>query len=233
MAKILVIEDEQDIADLFEAQFKILGHEVVLCGNGQEAISRIQQESFDIFVIDRMLPGASGIEICRFIRNYLETKTHPILMVTALSSPENIVEGLDAGADDYITKPFDLKIFMARFRSLLRRVEVSNSIGQQKGNSVELGRLKIDFDQCTFHIDQQELVLTASEYRILSVLLKNPRKVLSRTELVKSVIGENVHVTERTIDTHIAGIRKKMGDAAFMIETIRGIGYRINDRIED
>ena len=173
-----------------------------------------------------MLPSVNGLEICKFIRLYNTTKTTPILMLTALSSPEQIVEGLDAGADDYMTKPFDHAILNARVRSLLRRRQFSNRTEENK-NILRHKELVLDMDQCKVWIDNQILELTLSEYKILCCFLLSPGKVLTRNQLVEYIQDGPVHVTDRTIDTHIFGLRKKLGEYAAIIETIRGIGYRV------
>jgi len=173
-----------------------------------------------------MLPSLNGLEICKFIRHYNQTRTIPILMLTALSTPEQIVEGLDAGADDYMTKPFDHNILQARVRSLLRRRQITQAPQEDK-KLLRHKDLKIDTDQCKTWIGEELLELTLSEYKILCCFLLSPGKVLTRNQLVEFIQDGPVHVTDRTIDTHIFGLRKKLGDYASMIETIRGVGYRV------
>ena len=227
-ARILLIEDESDIRELIKIQLESKGYHVTDIISGSDAIDLIQSEPFDLFVIDRMLPGISGLEVCKFIRRYKVTQKLPILIVTALSRTEDIVCGLEAGADDYITKPFDMNVLLARVKSLLRRLQIMNEI--DKGSCEKaFGKLKINTDQCKVWVEGQEIGLTASEYKLISLLIENARKVLSRKELVGYIQGEDVHVTERTIDTHVFGLRKKLKNAAHMIETIRGIGYRVTD----
>ncbi|MCB9063085.1 MAG: response regulator transcription factor [Halobacteriovoraceae bacterium] len=230
--KILIVEDEIDIVDVMKYHLQSAGYDVTAISNGQNALTEIQNNHFDLFILDRMLPGTNGIEICKFIRNFNQTKDHPILMVTALTRSENIIEGLDAGADDYITKPFDLNVLMARVKALLRRSQILISEGKTEPlvNSIsEIGPIKVDTDQCEVWVYEEPIQLTLSEYKLLCLLLQSSRKVLSRKDLVKNIQGDEIHVTERTIDTHIFGLRKKLGDASKMIETIRGIGYRVTD----
>jgi two-component system phosphate regulon response regulator PhoB len=175
-----------------------------------------------------MRPGTSGLEICKFLRMFKKTKARPILMITAMTRPEDIIEGLDAGADDYITKPFDTTILMARVRALLRRAEVLQSNAEGIDNSLlTVNKLKVDTNQCKAWIEERELDLTLSEYKLLVSFLKQPGKVLTRNQLVEYIQDGPVHVTDRTIDTHIFGLRKKLKDYAKLIETIRGIGYRV------
>ena len=229
-AHILLVEDEKDIADLVATNITNLGHKVTVMSNGSDAIKYIQKKKKntpDLFILDRMLPGVSGIEICKFLRMYTETKVKPILMLTAMTAPEQIVEGLDAGADDYVTKPFEMNVLLARIRVLLRRPVKTPSEAQNPTASIELKGVKIDTDQCKTWIEGKEIELTLSEYKILCTFLKHPGKVFTRNQLVEFIQDGPVHVTDRTIDTHIFGLRKKMGDHANLIETIRGVGYRI------
>jgi len=231
-ANIVVVEDEQEISELILSQLKVLGHNILTFADGKKALDYIQSNdgkeaaATHLFILDRMLPSVNGMEICKFIRLFNPTKTTPILMLTALSTPEQIVEGLDAGADDYMTKPFDLAILLARVRSLLRRREVSNRTPENK-NILRHKELVVDLDQCKVWIEGQLLELTLSEYKILCCFMLSPGKVLTRNQLVEYIQDGPVHVTDRTIDTHIFGLRKKLGDYSAIIETIRGIGYRV------
>lgn len=231
-ANIVVVEDEQEIRELIETQLKGLGHNILCFGDGKKALDYIQANdgkeatSTHLFILDRMLPSVNGMEICKFIRLFNPTKSTPILMLTALSTPEQIVEGLDAGADDYMTKPFDLAILMARVRSLLRRRETTTRTKENK-NILRHKDLSVDMDQCKVWIEGQVLELTLSEYKILCCFMLSPGKVLTRNQLVEYIQDGPVHVTDRTIDTHIFGLRKKLGQYAAIIETIRGIGYRV------
>lgn len=227
--KIVIIEDEQEISEIIQSQIAGLGFTNVAFYDGKKALDYIQSpeaKNIQLFILDRMLPSVSGLEICKFIRLYNLTKTTPILMLTALSTPEQIVEGLDAGADDYMTKPFDHAILLARVRSLLRRRQLSN-VSPENSNILRHKELVVDLDQCKVWIDNQILELTLSEYKILCCFLLSPGKVLTRNQLVEYIQDGPVHVTDRTIDTHIFGLRKKLGEYSSIIETIRGIGYRV------
>ncbi|MCR9205588.1 MAG: response regulator transcription factor [Halobacteriovoraceae bacterium] len=229
-ANILIVEDEKDISDILSLQLTNKGHNVSVLADGAEALEQIQnQESnIDLYILDRMLPGTSGLEICKFLRMFKKTKSRPILMVTAMTRPEDIVEGLDAGADDYITKPFDANILMARVRALLRRAETLKVTEEGKENNLyTVNKLKVDTNQCKAWIEERELDLTLSEYKLLVSFLKQPGKVLTRNQLVEYIQDGPVHVTDRTIDTHIFGLRKKLKEYSKLVETIRGIGYRV------
>jgi two-component system phosphate regulon response regulator PhoB len=226
---IIIIEDEVEISEIIQSQIAKLNITTVPFYDGKKALDYIQtttSSNVQLFIIDRMLPSVNGLEICKFIRLYNATKTTPILMLTALSTPEQIVEGLDAGADDYVTKPFDHSILLARVKSLLRRYQAAPRPEETK-NIISHKNLVLDMDQCKVWIDDEMLDLTLSEYKILCCFLLSPGKVLTRNQLVAFIQDAPVHVTDRTIDTHIFGLRKKLGDYAANIETIRGIGYRV------
>ncbi|WP_127714191.1 response regulator transcription factor [Halobacteriovorax sp. HLS] len=233
---ILVVEDEKDISDLIKLQLSSNGYKVTVIDNGSEAIELVQTHPsqrtdttpIDLFVLDRMLPGINGQDICKFLRVFKHTKQSPILMVTALSSTEHIVEGLDAGADDYITKPFDISILLARVRSLLRRSDLLSSQGPNE-DILSLGPVTLDKDQCKVSLKGSPIDLTLSEYKLMVAFLQQPGKVLTRNQLVEFIQDGPVHVTDRTIDTHIFGLRKKLNEYSDMIETIRGIGYRVKN----
>ena len=181
----------------------------------------------DLFVLDWLLPNVSGIQLCHEIRTHHQYRKHPVIMVTALSRPENIIEGLEAGADDYITKPFDLNVLIAKVRAQLRRWHRE----EQKNNPkfLTFGNLEISFERVEALVLGEKLPLTATEFSILSLLASAPGNVFTREKLIRSIQGEQIFVTSRTVDTHIAGLRKKMGIASNLIETIRGVGYRFID----
>jgi DNA-binding response OmpR family regulator len=225
MKRILVIEDQADIRELIKMQLELKDYQVTAVENGHKGIEKLLSEKYDLALIDRMLPDTSGIQVCKTVRDSDSIKHLPIILVTALSEPENIIEGLDAGADDYITKPFDINILHARVRALLRR----NSHPLKNETLIEREGLSIDINKCRVLIDDSEVTLTNTEFQILSHLSLEPGIVHSRKKLLELIMGQGVHVTSRTIDTHIAGLRKKLGNKSQVIETIRGVGYRFKD----
>lgn len=227
---ILVIEDEQDIRDLISFQLKAEGHNVLLTESVDKAITIVEgPEKIDLFIIDWMLPGImSGLEFTKKLRGQKQYKETPIVMITALTQPDNIVAALDAGADDYITKPFDLNVLQARVRVQLRNIDKSE---QTQDDTLDFGLMKIEITKCRVTVEKEEAQLTSTEFKILSMLAQKPGHVFTREQFINNIQGENIFVTGRTIDTHIAGLRKKIGPAANMIETIRGIGYRFKDVI--
>lgn len=231
MANLLIVEDEQDIRDLMSFQFKTEGHTVTAVDSADKAISLIERgDRFQVLLIDWMLPGAlSGLEFTRRLRLHQDFKTTPIIMITALTQPENIVAGLDAGADDYIAKPFDLDVLMARVRVQLRSLPAASSDAASSTDALVFEELKIEPTKVRVTVADKEVVLTSTEFKILHTIAVRPGHVFTRTQLISQIQGEQVHVTGRTIDTHIAGLRKKLNSAGRLVETIRGIGYRFRD----
>lgn len=228
--KALIIEDELSIANLIKVNLSTQDIEADIIQHGNEAIDFIQSNNggnYSLFILDRMLPAVDGIEICKFLRMFKPTKEKPILMVTALTNPKDIVSGLDAGADDYVTKPFDINVLNARVRSLIRRSSSDAAVIQKNPKLFDHKGLKVDLEQCKVWAADKEVNLTVSEYKLLCSLIDKPGKVLTRKQLVESIQGGTVHVTDRTIDTHVFGLRKKLQALPTIIETIRGIGYRI------
>lgn len=225
---ILVIEDEQDIRDLISFQLKAEGHNVILCESVDKALRAVNEHKIDLFIVDWMLPGAmSGLEFTKSIRAQKQYNDTHIIMLTALTQPDNIVSALDAGADDYITKPFDINVLQARVRVQLRNLETRERVSE---DNLDFGMLKIELQKCRTWVNDLEISLTSTEFKILTLLANKPGHVFTREQFINNIQGENIYVTGRTIDTHIAGLRKKLGDASSMIETIRGIGYRFKDK---
>lgn len=229
-AHILVVEDEQDIRDLISFQMKSEGHQVTAVESADKAVSVLERgDKIDLFIIDWMLPGSmNGLEFTKRLRSHKTFKDAPVIMITALTQPDNIVAGLDAGADDYITKPFDLSVLQARVRVQLRTLDFSSKAAADK---LEFGNLMIEVSKCRVFVNKEEVTLTSTEFKILLLLAQKPGHVFTRDQFISNIQGDNVFVTGRTIDTHIAGLRKKLGEAANVIETIRGIGYRFKDEV--
>ncbi len=227
-AHILVIEDEQDIRDLISFQMKSEGHQVTAVESADKAVSILERgDKIDLFIIDWMLPGSmNGLEFTKRLRSHKSFKNSPVIMITALTQPDNIVSGLDAGADDYITKPFDLSVLQARVRVQLRTLDLSQNISEDE---LTFGNLLIEVAKCRVLVNSEEITLISTEFKILLLLAQKPGHVFTRDQFIANIQGENVFVTGRTIDTHIAGLRKKLGDTSNVIETIRGIGYRFRD----
>ncbi len=225
-AKVLVVEDERDISDLMTLHLKREGHEVTSVENGEEALRRIESNQFQLLVLDWMLPGLSGMEVCKRIRGGKREGQGgvPILMVTARAHTSDIVLGLEMGADDYLTKPFEIPVFLARVRALLRR---ASSPVKPNGNEMKAANVTVNLETYKVTCGDKEVNLTPSEFKMLVSLMKSQGRVLTREMLIDLVQGEGVTVVDRAVDTHIFGLRKKLGKCADLVETIRGVGYRI------
>ncbi|MGZ3688991.1 MAG: response regulator transcription factor [Bdellovibrionota bacterium] len=219
-ARILVVEDEADIRDLLLLHLKREGYETDWAGNGEDALRLLKAGRYQLVVLDWMLPELSGLEVCRRMEH-----SAPVLMVTARADAADIVLGLEAGADDYVTKPFEIPVFLARVRALLRR---ANQQANSKNTSkISAGALSVDLERYEVHCGGTPVQLTPSEFKLLTALIQSRGKVLSREKLIELVQGEGVVVVDRAIDTHVFGLRRKLGACSEIIETIRGVGYRV------
>jgi two-component system phosphate regulon response regulator PhoB len=226
--RVLVVEDEGDIQDLMVLHLKREGYEVSAVADGVEAIERLKGGGFDLLVLDWMLPGSNGLEIAREVRAQVLTRRMPILMVTARTEAADIVLGLEAGCDDYVTKPFEIPVFLARARALLRRAAMLSKQDESAPEEViRIGPLVVDGRSYQAKIGDQLLELTPSEFKLLQALVQNRGRVLTRERLIDCVQGAGVTVVDRAIDTHVFGLRKKLGEFADIIETVRGVGYRV------
>lgn len=227
--RVLVVEDEDEIRDLVELHLKREGLQTDAVGSAEEAWELLQKNTYALVVLDWMLPGISGIEVAKFLRRGSEASSElSILMVTAKSAPDDIIAGLDAGADDYVTKPFDPAVLIARVRALLRRNRRAQVQETEAGfQVVRVGGLKLYPETFEAKCCEQPIHLTRSEFRLMLALANSRGRVLTRDSLIAHVQGEGVAVVGRTVDTHVFGLRKKLGECADVIETVRGIGYRV------
>lgn len=222
METILVVDDEPGIRKIVEAYLKKEKYNVLLAADGPEALKKQQENKVDLIILDLMLPGISGEEVCRQIRHHSHV---PILMLTARSSEESRIHGLDMGADDYLVKPFSPRELVARVKAILRRTNF-------KGNTAEVlifgkGNLKIYPGEMRVERDGREIELTATEFKILVNMAQNPNQVFSREQLAEKVMGLEFKGFDRTIDTHVKNIRKKMKlKKDQYIHTVYGVGYK-------
>jgi DNA-binding response OmpR family regulator len=224
--QILVVEDELEISRLIEMILKKKGYSVLTVNDGLSALNILKNQNFDLVVLDWMLPQLSGIDLIKEMRK--NNNLTPAIFITAKTQPEDIVLGLESGADDYLTKPFESSILLARVESVLRRYNLQKKpIATSNFARLSYRSLSMNLDTHEVSFDNLPLHLTRSEFRILSELISNCEKVLTRDQLVEKTQGEGVNVTNRTIDTHVFGLRKKLGDKSDWIETIRGVGYRL------
>lgn len=222
--RVLVVEDEEDIRNLIVMHLSREGHEVQSCANGREALRLLKNEKFNLAVLDWMLPELSGVEVIRELRKVSDHNSLAILMVTAKATNADLILGLEAGADDYLVKPFELSVLTARARALLRRTET-----REASTRLELGPLVIDESAHEARLEGQIISLTPYEFKLLTALVQNKGRVLTRDQLIAEVQGD-VAVVERAIDTHVFGLRKKLGECGELIETVRGVGYRVSAR---
>ena len=224
-ARILIVEDEKDNADLVSLHLRRQNHQVAIVGDGESALTKLAAEPFDLLILDWMLPNISGLEVAKVTRSRTDGVTNlPILMLTARSHSADIVQGLESGADDFLVKPFELPVLLARVKALLRRGFLANG---EAGTILKVDELELNLNSYEVRCSGKPVQLTLSEFRLLSALMKGRGSVLTRDRLIDQVQGDDVNVIERTIDTHVFGLRKKLGKCSDVIETIRGVGYRV------
>jgi two-component system phosphate regulon response regulator PhoB len=226
--KILVVEDDLPIIELVRFNLEKEGYLVHAVSRGDEALKEIARVGPDLVLLDIMLPGLDGIDICKRLRMQDETRELPILMVTARNEDADIILGLELGADDYITKPFSPRVLIARVRALLRRRENSGN-RERKGGRITLHDLTIDPQRHRAERNGTPLNLSLTEYRILEFLAANPGWVFSRSQIINTIKGDDYPVTERSVDVQILNLRKKLKESGRFIETVRGIGYRMQE----
>ncbi len=223
-AQVLVVEDEAEIRELVSLLLLRQGHRVQQCSSATEALESLRKNQYDLMILDWMLPNMSGIDLLKNLPQKSQPKM-PVLMVTAKAEPQDIVQGLEAGADDYITKPFEPAIFSARVKALLRRLNQGSSAAS--GEVLRVGDLQVNLATYEVTCKGSPVHLTPSEFKILSNMAAARGRVLTRDQLIEVVQGEGISVTGRTVDTHVFGLRKKLGECSDWIETIRGVGYRV------
>jgi two-component system phosphate regulon response regulator PhoB len=223
--KILVVEDEAPIQELLQFNLERKKYGVKVVDSGEEALQQAVQFKPDLILLDIMLPGADGLEVCKQLKATSNTDRIPIIMLTALCEEADIVTGLELGADDYITKPFSPRVLLARVKAALRRTSAAKPENHSDerigihGVSIDIGRHKVE-------VDGKNVTLTFTEFKVLKLMASQPGRVFTRYQIVDAVHGEDYPVTDRSVDVQIVGLRKKLGDAGKYIETVRGIGYR-------
>ncbi len=228
MAKgtILVIEDEADIRDLIRHNLERERFRVLCADSGEEGIGVARRESPDLVLLDVMLPGMDGLEVCRALRSRPETRSVPIVMLTARAEDSDVIVGLELGADDYITKPFSPRVLLARLRAVLRRREAESA---EPGESLAHKELRLDLTRHEVRLEGESIELTLTEFKILAFLARHPGRVFSRYQILDGIQSQDSFVLDRTIDVHIAALRRKLGAFGSNIQTVRGIGYRLKD----
>jgi len=226
---ILVVEDEQDISELIRFNLDVAGFEVACSFSGEEALKSISQAMPSLVILDLMLPGIDGLSVCRQVRANPRTQNLPIIMVSAKGEEDDVVKGLELGADDYISKPFSPKILLARVQSVIRRKGKQTERPQPTGEVIQHDRLEIHLGRRLVQVDGSTIDLTKTEFDLLSFLASRPGWVFTRNQIVNAVQGDNHAVTERSVDVQVVGLRRKLADLGSWIETVRGVGYRFKD----
>ena len=223
-AKILIIEDDHDIVEMIEYNLSSAGYDVKSASDGQAGLKSVKRDRPDLIILDIMLPGLDGFEICQMLRSDGDTAQIPIIILSAKSQETDKVVGLELGADDYMTKPFSPRELVARVKAILRRSERSVS-----GGIVERGGLVLDNARRKVTVAGEEVILTATEFNMLEYLARRAGVVLSRGAILDGLYGDDAAVFDRTIDAHIKSLRSKLGEAKDCIETVRGVGYRFRE----
>lgn len=223
---ILIVEDEEDILELLRYNLSREGYGVLAATSGEEAIKAALNRLPDLILLDLMLPGLDGLEVCRRLKHNAQTRAIPLVMVTAKGEEPDIVAGLELGADDYVTKPFSPRVLLARVRAVLRRKAMQPpddaSPYQIQGLSIHPGRHEV-------LVQGRPVELTVKEFRLLHALARRPGWVLTRTQIVNAVHGDDYPVSDRAVDVMIVGLRKKLEPLGHLVETVRGVGYRFQE----
>ena len=229
--KLLIVEDDNDIRELIKHNMVREGYEVTCTAHGEEGLNLAQQGSFDLVLLDLMLPGMDGLNVCRRIRSNPKLGKTGILIITAKDDEVDVVTGLELGADDYLIKPFSVRVLLARVRALLRRMkEQKEEPAASTERPIIMGALKIDATRHEVSINENMIDLTLAEFRILQSLARHPGRVLTRNQLMDQALGEEHFALDRTIDVHVSALRRKLGEMGRQLETVRGVGYRLKEK---
>lgn len=223
-SKILVVEDEPSLVDVLTYNLQREGYEVLIAKEGREGLRKAQMLLPDLVLLDLMLPGLGGLDICRDLRASQHTSQIPILMLTAKAEESDQIVGFAVGADDYVTKPFSVKVLLQRIKVLLRRTTNTDAATEE---TLASGSICLDKRCHRVTVNEEAISLTPTEFRLLETLMRQPGRAFTRHDLMEAAVGDAI-VLERTIDVHIKALRRKLGDAGAAIETVRGIGYRFH-----
>jgi two-component system phosphate regulon response regulator PhoB len=229
--RILVVDDEKDILEIISYNVRRQGWTSLTASTGTEALEIANEEEIDLIVLDLMLPGIDGTEVARRLKAEPRTASIPIIMLTAKSEETDVIVGLTLGADDYVTKPFSPKILMARIHSILRRSEPQPAA--EEAVTLKAGSLTIDTGKHEVTVNGEPVKVTLTEFKLLAALVNARGRVLSRDQLMDKALGTGVFVTDRAIDVHVTAIRRKLGQASWMVHTVRGVGYRLLEAPEE
>ncbi|MCF6290926.1 MAG: response regulator transcription factor [Desulfobacterales bacterium] len=232
MAKktILIVEDDEDIQQLVSYNLIKSGFGVECAESGEQALELVRERRTDLIIIDIMLPGMDGLEVCRTLRSDSRLAKTPIIMLTAKGEERDVITGLDLGADDYVTKPFSPKILISRIKSVLRRrAESASALAEQGNEVITIHDLRIDPGRHEVTLAGRRINLTPTEFAILRLLAKRAGWVFTRQQIIDAVRGYDYLITPRAMDVQVFSLRKKLGDTGRKIETVRGVGYRLED----
>jgi two-component system, OmpR family, alkaline phosphatase synthesis response regulator PhoP len=222
--RILVVDDEEDLLELVKYNLTKEGYRVACVASGEEAIQRARNDLPDLMVLDLLLPNVDGLEVCRVLKNDARTKHIPVIILTAKGEEADMVTGLEMGADDYLAKPFSPRVLLARIKAVLRRRQGQAA---EDDEPIVIHDFVIHPGRHEVTLAGKPLDLTLTEFRLLQFLAQRPGWAYSRTQIVDAVKGEDYPVTERSVDVQVAGLRKKLGDHGNLVETVRGVGYRL------
>ncbi len=226
-AKILVVEDERDIAELLRYNLRQADFEVNIVRNGSDALQRAVDNPPDLILLDLMLPEVDGLIVCRLLKNDPRTKHIPIVMLTAKVKEDDRVTGLELGADDYITKPFSPREVVLRVTAVLRRLRASQEAEEE--NSIETHGVTIDLARHQVLTEEKPIDLTATEFKLITLFARSPGRVFTRDILMDVIWGQEYYGVDRTVDTHVSRLRRKLGNLGNQIETVYGVGYRLKE----
>jgi len=219
------VDDEPDIVEFVQYNLRKEMYETLSAGDGQRALQLARQHKPDLVLLDIMLPGLDGIEVCHALKSGRETASIPIIMLTAKGEEADVVSGLEVGADDYVSKPFSMRLLLARMKAVMRRTTRT----EEPPTLTQAHDLVVDDDRHRITLRGETLELTLTEYKLLRFLAQHPGRVFTRTQILNNIQDEQVVVIDRAIDVHVAALRKKLGLAGKYIETVRGVGYRFKE----
>jgi len=228
---VLVVEDEADIRELVSYNLLKEGYQVTSVGSGEAALAAAESRLPDLILLDIMLPGLDGLKVCRKLKESPQSESVPIIMLTAKGEEPDMVAGLQAGADDYVTKPFSPRVLLARVQSVLRRAASAHGASreEQQDKTIKIHDLLIHPGRHEVLVRGERVELTATEFKLLHLLARRPGWVFTRQQILDGVHGDNYAITDRAVDVQIVGLRKKLGSGGACIETVRGVGYRFKE----
>ncbi len=228
-ARVLIVEDEPDLLHLLQYNLAREGYVVATAESGEEGLRLARADPPELVLLDLMLPGMDGLEVCRSLRSRQATRAVPIVMLTARGEEADIVRGLELGADDYVTKPFSPRVLLARLRAVLRRQGADAEGESDAPPMIQAGPIRIDLGRHEVLVGGEAVALTATEFRLLAALARRPGRVFTRQQIIEMVHEGMAAVTDRSVDVQVVSLRRKLGEPGRMIETVRGVGYRLSE----